>query len=61
MDSLQLNSLIDEFEGKDIELLFNLKRADLKSQSRSYYYLLDNIDTKREKSVKYKNIKAKFF
>lgn len=61
MDSLQLNSLIDEFEGKDIELLFNLKKADLKSQSRNYYYLLDNIDAQREKSVKYKNIKAKFF
>lgn len=61
MDSLQLNSLIDEFEGKDIELLFNLKKADLKSQSRNYHYLLDNIDDKREKSVKYKNIKAKFF
>ena len=50
-----------EFEGKDIELLFNLKKADLKSQSRNYHYLLDNIDDKREKSVKYKNIKAKFF
>lgn len=61
MDSLQLNSLIDEFEGKDIELLFNLKKADLKFQSRNYHYLLDNIDAKREKSVKYKNIKAKFF
>ncbi len=57
----QLNSLIDELEGKDIELLFNLKKADLKSQSSKYHYLLDNIDAQREKSVKYKNIKVKFF
>ena len=56
MDSLQLNSLIDEFEGKDIELLFNLKKADLKSQSRKYHYLLDNIDIQRERLIKSKNI-----
>ena len=56
MDSFQLNSLIDEFEGKDIELLFNLKKADLKSQSRNYHYLLDNIDIQRERLIKSKNI-----
>ena len=56
MDSLQLNSLIDEFEEKDIELLFNLKKADLKSQSRKYHYLLDNIDIQRERLIKSKNI-----
>ena len=55
MDSLQLNSLIDEFEEKDIELLFNLKKADLKSQSRKYHYLLDNIDIQRERLIKSKN------
>lgn len=56
MDSFQLNSLIDEFEGKNIELLFNLKKADLKSQSRNYHYLLDNIDVQRKKVIKYKNL-----
>ncbi|MDO5003243.1 MAG: hypothetical protein Q4E39_03325 [bacterium] len=48
MDYLQLNNLINKFEENDIASLFDLKIADLKSQSKEYYYLIDNIDIQRK-------------
>ena len=57
IDKLNIESkkvLVKVF-GKNIDLLFYLKKADLLSQSPEYHYLLSNIDDQKKKLLKNNN------
>ena len=50
----EINNMINNIGIENIELLFSLKRADLKAQSPEFHDLLSNINNQEQKIIKVK-------
>ena len=54
MSAEEINNMINDIGIENIELLFSLKRADLKAQSPEFHDLLSNINNQEQKIIKVK-------
>ena len=55
----EIDELLNIFEPNEIEMLFELKRADLLSQNSKYHYLLDDYIVQRDNLLKQYSLKEK--
>jgi len=57
MNVEEINNMINTFEIENIELLFDLKEADLLAQSPKYHNLLANVNSQKQNVIKIKYCK----
>lgn len=55
----EIDELLNIFEPNEIEMLFELKRANLLSQNSKYHYLLDDYIVQRDNLLKQYSLKEK--